>query len=112
MKSLFDKELTEMEREVRDLKTIHQRGLGMTRFYEAEISKSFDYYADVTVDIADGEPMPAVITLAANIPTPIRYPMLVFVPQAQGVLFDVLGGMTAGTMKAKALSTSQIGSVS
>lgn len=33
MISLFDKELIAMEREVRDLKTIHQRGLGTTRFY-------------------------------------------------------------------------------
>lgn len=36
MTSLFDKELIEMEREVRDLKTIHQRGLGTTRFYTYE----------------------------------------------------------------------------
>ena len=36
MTSLFDKELIEMEREARDLKTIHQRGLGTTRFYTYE----------------------------------------------------------------------------
>ena len=36
MISLFDQELLAMEREVRDLKTIHQRGLGTTRFYTYE----------------------------------------------------------------------------
>ena len=57
MQALFDKELTEMEREVRDLKTIHQRGLGTVRFYEAETgtvtvngSKRF------TANLVAGEP--------------------------------------------------------
>ena len=58
MQALFDKELTEMEREVRDLKTIHQRGLGTVRFYEAEtgtvtISNSS---ARFTANLVAGEP--------------------------------------------------------
>lgn len=46
MISLFDKELIAMEREVRDLKTIHQRGLGTTRFYvyDRAITIPGDYY--------------------------------------------------------------------
>lgn len=46
MRSLFDKELTEMEREVRDLKAIHQRGLGTTRFYvyDRTITIPGDFY--------------------------------------------------------------------
>ena len=110
MISLFDKELLEMEREVRDLKTIHQRGLGTTRFYSQSLQKSIDVYVDVTVTIANDEPMPAIITLAANIPAPIRYPNIVFDPQSQGMLFDVLGGQQ-GTAKLKVLSSSRIGSV-
>lgn len=46
MISLFDKELLAMEHEVRDLKTIHQRGLGTTRFYvyDRTITIPSDYY--------------------------------------------------------------------
>lgn len=110
MTSLFDKELTEMEREVRELKTIHRRGLGTTRFYEAGIEKNHDIFTDITVQIADGEPTPAIVTIAANIPTPINFPMVVFTPQDNGYLFDILGG-ASGTAKVKAMSTSQIGSI-
>lgn len=110
MTSLFDKELTEMEREVLELKTIHRRGLGTTRFYSADIEKNHDIFTDITVQIADGEPTPAIVTIAANIPTPINFPMIVFTPQNNGYLFDILGG-ASGTAKVKAMSTSQIGSI-
>ena len=110
MTSLFDKELTEMEREVRELKTIHRRGLGTTRFYEAGIEKNHDIFTDITIQIADGEPTPAIVTIAASIPTPINFPMIVFTPQNNGYLFDILGG-ASGTAKVKAFSTSQIGSI-
>ena len=112
MRSLFDKELTEMEREVRDLKTIHQRGLGTTIFYSESLQKSHNYFTDVTVSIANDEPMPAIITIAANIPQPLNFPMIVFVPQSDGALFDVLGSTTSGTAKIKVFSSSKIGSVS
>lgn len=111
MTSLFERELERMEQEVRDLKTIHLRGIDSTRFYESDVEKSFNIYADVTVVIAGGEPMPGIVTMAANIPTPLRFPMIVYTPQEQGFLFDVLGS-GSGTMKAKVLSSSQIGSVS
>lgn len=70
MQALFDKELTEMEREVRDLKTIHQRGLGTVRFYEAETgtvtvngSKRF------TANLVAGEPTtPLAISLVYGEP--------------------------------------------
>ena len=46
MTSLFDKELSQMEKEVRDLKTIHERGIGTTRFYvyDREITIPGNYY--------------------------------------------------------------------
>ena len=46
MISLFDLELKRMEQEVRDLKTIHQHGLGTTRFYvyDRTITIPGDYY--------------------------------------------------------------------
>ena len=71
MQALFDKELTEMEREVRDLKTIHQRGLGTVRFYEAEtgtvtISNSS---ARFTANLVAGEPTtPLAISLIYGAP--------------------------------------------
>ena len=52
----FDEELTEMEREVRDLKTIHQRGLGTVRFYEAETTASVNGSARFDADLVTGEP--------------------------------------------------------
>ena len=58
MQALFDKELTEMEREVRDLKTIHQRGLGTVRFYEAETGTVTLNQASArfTANLVAGEP--------------------------------------------------------
>ena len=56
MQALFDKELTEMEREVRDLKTIHQRGLGTVRFYEAETSATLNGSRRFRATLVAGEP--------------------------------------------------------
>ena len=56
MQALFDKELTEMEREVRDLKTIHQRGLGTARFYEAETSATINGSKRFRATLVAGEP--------------------------------------------------------
>lgn len=62
MQALFDKELTEMEREVRDLKTMHQRGLGTTRFYayerQIEIPRDFcEFFFQATVENTNLLPM-------------------------------------------------------
>ena len=58
MQALFDKELTEMEREVRDLKTIHQRGLGTVRFYEAETDTiALNGSARFNANLVAGEPL-------------------------------------------------------
>lgn len=62
MISLFDRELMRMEQEVRDLKTIHQRGLGTTRFYVYErqitIPDEYDwFYLQATVENTDLVPM-------------------------------------------------------
>lgn len=111
MTSLFEQELIAMEREVRDLKTIRQRGIGTTIFYSESLQKTHNYYTDVAVSIASDEPMPAIITIAANIPQPLNFPMLVFVPQTDGALFDVLGGAASGIAKIKVFSSSKIGSV-
>lgn len=56
MQALFDKELIRMEREVRDLKTIHQRGLGTVRFYEAETSATINGSKRFTANLVAGEP--------------------------------------------------------
>lgn len=56
MISLFEKELMRMEQEVRDLKTIHQRGLGTVRFYEASVSTTVNGSKTFTANLATGEP--------------------------------------------------------
>lgn len=70
MQALFDKELTEMEREVRDLKTIHQRGLGTVRFYEAETSATISNSSVLfTANLVAGEPnTPLAISLVYGEP--------------------------------------------
>ncbi len=64
MISLFDKELMRMEQEVRDLKTIHQRGLGTTRFYtyerEITIPDEYDRFS-LQATVEDPSLLPIVI---------------------------------------------------
>lgn len=57
----FEQELLAMEREVRALKTIHQRGLGTTQFYvyerEIEISVTSNWFLEATVENVNNLPM-------------------------------------------------------
>lgn len=54
----FERNINYMLQEVRDLKTAHKRGLGMTRFYHygleiyVEPNRTYSFVAD----LADGEP--------------------------------------------------------
>lgn len=73
MISLFDRELMRMEQEVRDLKTIHQRGLGTVKFFDAEISTTLTSTASVLFQgtIASGEPANPLAISLVNFPEPI-----------------------------------------
>ena len=109
MISLFDRELIEMEREVRDLKTIHQRGLGATRFYKKSFTKTgaSSGYHNFRVQIYDGEPMPAIITAYINTPTPTRTPTVEVSPQSYGASVSVYC-YTAGNIRVDVVSSSDI----
>lgn len=64
MRSVFDKELERMEREVRDLKTAHESGLGVARFYKYESTTNIPsgYYIWYLTAVAeDATLMPAVV---------------------------------------------------
>lgn len=115
MRSLFEKELEQMEQEVRDLKTIHQRGLGTVEFYEATETKTVSYpqgYATFSIDIASGEPTPAIIIPAVNIPQPLVYTFAVYSINADGDHAGVtVSAYTPGQVKLKAISSSFIGSI-
>lgn len=65
MISLFDKELKRCEQELLDLKTGHNRGAGLTRFYIAEQTITLsDYgFAKFEASVMDGEPTPAFLTI-------------------------------------------------
>ncbi len=73
MISLFDKELMRMEQEVRDLKTIHQRGLGTVKFFEAETAATLSTTASVRFQgtIATGEPADPLAISLVSFPEPL-----------------------------------------
>lgn len=61
MRSLFEKRIERAERELRDLKTMHLRGLGTTQFFTKtyQAGQTFNgFIADITFK-AD-EPLPAI----------------------------------------------------
>lgn len=67
MRSLFEKNLLRMKRELTDLKTVHQRGLGTVRFFTK--SEEFEKTADIIpikATIADGEPEWPLFTFTAT----------------------------------------------
>ena len=68
MISLFDKELLAMERDVRDLKTIHQRGVGSIVFYQfvKEFTLPANKWLDWTIELKNDEPSPALYTFQTN----------------------------------------------
>lgn len=65
--------IIDMTREVRDLKTAHQRGLGTTRFYKYSLQiyvGAAEFY-NFTARIADGEPTRPAAVAMMNLDEPI-----------------------------------------
>lgn len=76
MTSLFDKELLRMEQELLALKTIHDRGLGTTRFYTYERSieiPSGIHYWILTATVEDTSLLPMVALPFVEGPTTSNY---------------------------------------
>lgn len=109
MTSLFDRELTQMEHEVRDLKTIHQRGLGATRFYRKSytINGASSGFHTVEVHLAEGEPTPAIITAHIRTQTPVFSAHSRIDQQSYGASVLVYS-YTAGDIQIEIISTAQI----
>lgn len=109
MTSLFDKQLTQMEREVRDLKTIHRRGLGETRFYRDSITISNAAQGTHTVQIhlAAGELTPAIISAHINTPTPTRTSNVRIYQRTYGADASIYT-YTAGTIRVDVISSAEI----
>jgi len=65
--------LKEITRELRDLKTAHERGLGTTRFYryEIEIMAQAGSYYNFIARVADDEPQSPVIIPAMQTEAPL-----------------------------------------
>lgn len=112
MTSLFDRELTQMEREVRDLKTIHQRGLGTTRFYSATAQKSVSTsmgFATFRITTGDDAVVPIAIIPAISVPEPVATSLIVFSISTDGASASVTtSAFTPGTIKVKAICSSPI----
>lgn len=66
MISLLDRTLEELEREVRDLKTIHTIGPGTTRFYGGTAEVVGPGTKRLRIVIAEGEPIPPMMTATSD----------------------------------------------
>lgn len=112
MTSLFEQELLEMEREVRDMKTIHQRGLGTTRFYSATAEKTAAgsmVPVSFTINTYDDALIPIAFVPAVSLPTPIAVSSIVFTTSSDGSTASVIPIVyTAGTVKLKVMCSSVI----
>lgn len=109
MISLFDKELLEMEREVRDLKTYCRHGLGNTRFYTKEmtIEATMANIYSITAETILGEPTPAFITIYFAVSPYVRYATGTTATETKRILqFLPVNGST--TLFIKAISTSDL----
>lgn len=112
MISLFDKELLDMEHEVRDLKTIHQRGLGTTRFYRASVTKQNASAGSHSfqIHLADGELTPAIILASINAPTPTGASNVSLYERSYGALASVYI-QNAGTIRLDVVSSADISEI-
>lgn len=112
MISLFDQELLDMEREVRDLKTIHQRGLGTTRFYSDTSQKNVPYsmgIASFSISAVDDAITPIAFVPAIQLPTPVAASTVVFSIGSNGDSASVTTiAFTPGTVKLKVMCSSEI----
>lgn len=112
MTSLFEQELIAMEQEVRDLKTLHLRGLGTTRFYSAQVEFEKATSQTFEAHIAADEPTPAIMQCLINLPTPILNPLVDYFPQPYGASFLVMTLSTAsGQGKVAVISSSALSQV-
>lgn len=116
MISLFDSELTAMEQEVRDLKTIYQRGLGTTRFYSDTAQKNVAYsmgIASFSISVVDDAVTPIAIVPAIQLPTPVSYSTVVFSIGSDGDNASVTTiSFSTGTVKLKVMCSSEIQEIS
>lgn len=73
--NLLDKKLKFLEREVRDLKTAHTRGLGLIDFYRYTASWTVvdQRQARITAVARQGAPVPFFCQLSANIPKSLQF---------------------------------------
>lgn len=109
MTSLFEQELLDMEREVRDMKTVHQRGLGTVRFYRASYTKqnASAGYNQFKVTLYPDELTPAVFTAHINTPIPARSAYVAINEQSYGATATVYT-YTAGAVTIDVISSAQI----
>ena len=115
MIALFEKELMRMEKEVRDLKTAHQRGLGTTRFYEYEkqinVSQGTSY--SFTATVADGEPERPAVMVLMNVNEPILGAGLRYLSiGTTNIRFSIFSGLQISSntrMTVRLISSSKIG---
>lgn len=108
MISLYEKELLAMKRELRDLKTYCQHGLGNTRFYAKEITIEGDAMGIYTVkaETAPGEPTPAILMAYAKTTPQVDFLMSSVVTDTTRTL--TLFAQSATTYTIKAISTSNL----
>lgn len=114
MENDFATKIQAMLDEVRDLKTIHRRGLGTTKFYrrELEIYANPNTTYTFVVRIADGEPDNPILIPLMNTEAPTWSSSISFNPSTTaGTSFSVGTGPIPekSLLKVAVISSSQIG---
>ena len=111
MTSLFEQELIAMEQEVRDLKTIHLRGLGTTRFYSGQATAENNQWVTFEAHVAADEPTPAIMQGLINVPEPVNSPHISFAHQTYGGTFTFYNNGTQGQVSLTVISSSVLSQV-
>ena len=104
MTSLFDKELEEMEREVRDLKTVHLRGLGTIVFYSKTNTYTIPANKQLnwTISLQTDEPAPALISISWT----QAYSTRVIETASDSITGSIGGGTSGRTVVVKVVGSS------
>lgn len=106
---LIDK-LKNMTREVRDLKTAHERGLGTTRFYKYELeimANAGEEYIFVA-RVADDEPQTPVMVPMLRVEPPTRQPLCQFTSIGNGTYTISAMGWQSDYMTVAVISSSKL----
>lgn len=109
MIALFERDLLKMEQEVRDLKTIHERGLGTIKFYEYTYQTTISQNTTFRAMLTTGEPEYPLALAMANIQEPTGGAFILSATGRDFVLIAVIPSQISPlNVKIKMISSSKL----